>query len=256
MEPEVVTTEVAEVPEVSTEKVAEVKIEETVVVEQPPVQKKETAQEAIDRITRKRREAEREAEYWKNKALQTPEPVQPKVVEGRPKIDQFETTESYEDALLVWHENRKAKETTIAEHNRQRQESLKQFEDKSAALRTEHDDYDEVINAPIFTEVMKSVLLTSDNGPGLAYYLGSNRDIANKIAQLPADRQAYELGKLETQFLIAKKTKKVTTAPEPIVPGSGMGGASKIDESKLNDDEWFKLEQERLKNKLKKRTGG
>ena len=62
MEPEVVTTEVAEVPEVPTEKVAEVVVEEPVIVEKPPVQKKETAQEAIDRITRKRREAERETD--------------------------------------------------------------------------------------------------------------------------------------------------------------------------------------------------
>jgi len=260
MEPEVTTTEeVAEVPEVVNEQVVEAENKETppaeaAIVEEP---KKPSAQERINEITRKRREAEREAEYWKNKALQS-EPVKPKPVipEGRPKQDQFETTESYEDALLTWHEKRREAEISLVEQNRRKEESVKQFNNKADAMRVEHEDYDEVISAPIFTDSMKDVLLTSDNGPELAYYLGTNRDIANKIAKLPASLQPYELGKLETQFLLSKKTKKITAAPEPIVPGGATGGASKIDESKLSDDEWYKLEQQRLKEKLKKRTGG
>lgn len=260
MEQEVITAEAAEVevPEVVAEEVVETEAPtgEPAIAEEAP--KKPSAQERINEITRKRREAEREAEYWKNKALQTQAPDQPKpaIPTGRPKIDQFETSESYEDALLSWHENRRAAETSLVEQNRRKAESVKQFNEKADALRAAHEDYDDVIAAPIFTESMKAVLLTSDTGPELAYYLGINRDIAMKIAGLPAERQAYELGKLETQYLISKKTKKLTTAPDPIVPIGAMGSPTVIDESKLNDDDWYKLELKKKREKLKQRTGG
>jgi len=256
MEPEVTPTEVAEVPEVSTEKVAEVVIEEPVIVEQPPVQKKETAQEAIDRITRKRREAEREAEYWRNKALQPPV-VEPKPVPtGRPTVSQFETTEAYEDALMQWHDSKRVAEKNLAERRRSQEQAFSRFDEKAEAERAEHDDYDDVVKAPVFTDTMKAVLLTIENGPGLAYYLGSNTKEANRIAKLPPEQQSYEIGKLETQYLIAKKTRKVPGAPDPLTPVGSTSGISKIDESKLSDDEWYRLEQQKLKEKLKKRTGG
>ena len=258
MEPEVTTAEAAvETPEVPVETGEETPATETL-VETPPEPKKKTAQERIDEITRKRREAEREAEYWKSKALQSPEPpkpVQAPVGEARPKVDQFETVEAYEDALLTWHERKRTIESSLTEQNKRKKQAVETFNSKADALRAEYDDYDDVINAPIFTDMMKSVLLTSENGPELAYHLGLNRSIADKIAKLPAELQPYELGKLETHYLLQKKNKKTSTAPAPISPIGATGEATKIDESKLSDDDWFRLEQKRKLEKLKKLRG-
>jgi hypothetical protein len=97
------TEEVAqeEVKEEKTEEVVEeVKTEEVV---EPP--KKKSAQDRIDELTRKWRDKERDAEFWRSKALQKeqeqkpPEPVAPNIPR-RPTLDQFETTEQYEDALF------------------------------------------------------------------------------------------------------------------------------------------------------------
>ena len=263
MEEQVVTPpDGAEVVPPSTEQVAEavpeVKPDEPVVKETPEeTAKKKTAQERINEITRLRREAEREAEYWRAKALQTeqPKPAPKPAADGRPKVADFGTVEEYEDALLNWHEGRRTREMTLAEKNKRKQEAVQQFEEKANTLRVEHEDYDEVISRPVFTDAMKDVLLSSENGPGLAYYIASHKDIANRIARMPAELQSYELGKLETEYLIAKKTKKVTSAPEPIKPIGATGGPSSIDESKLDDNEWFKLEQKRRLDKLKSKGG-
>jgi len=91
----------------------------------------------------------------------------------------------------------------------------------------------------------------------VSYYLGrpENRAITDRIRSLSPQEQVYELGKLEAQLIIAQKTKKTTTAPEPIKP-VGITGKMDVDESKLSDDEWFALEEKRRLEKLKKKYGG
>jgi hypothetical protein len=261
MELELNTTEVAEVvPKgVVAEEVlkeGEVKPDESASPD-PAVapKKKETAeirkarlQREIDELVWRKREAER--------ALQSePAKPQPTSRAGRPKVDQFETVEAYEDALLTWHETKRATELTLVEQNKKKKEAVETFNAKADSLRAQYDDYDEIISAPIFTETMKNVLLTSENGPELAYEFGKNRAVADKIAKLPPELQPYEIGKFETQYMLSKKNKKTTTAPTPINPIGATGETTKIDESKLDDNEWYKLEQKRKLEKLKKLRG-
>jgi hypothetical protein len=224
---------------------------------QPKEPRKKTAQERIDELTKKRREAEREAEYWKERALRGKDAdqktVQPEPKEKRPSVDNFDSVEEYENALFKWHDSVKEQETSRIEQSRKHKEMVDSFNSKADAMRAEYDDYDEVINAPIFTPTMRNVLLASDNGHEMAYHLGLNRNIADKIAKLPEEMQLYELGKLETQYLFQKKQKKASSAPAPISPLGATGETTKIDESKLSDDEWYKLEKKRRIDKLNKR---
>ena len=223
----------------------------------PKEPRKKTAQERIDELTKKRREAEREAEYWKEKALRNSgvEQKESQLEEKgkRPNVRDFETVEDYENALFKWHDDIKEHKSSSAEKMRKHKEMVDSFNSKADAIRAEHDDYDDIINAPIFTPTMKDILFASDNGPELAYYLGLNRNIADKIAKLPVNLQIYELGKLETQYMLQKKQRKSSSAPAPISPLGATGETTKIDESKLSDDEWYKLEKKRRIDKLNKR---
>ena len=261
------TEEVAE--EVATEEAVPVDdptppVEDTTDDDAPqlPPPKKRTAQERIDELTKARRTAEREAEKWKEEALRAKEDKQPtptaSTEPSRPVISNFDTTEAYEDALIEWHDARKAAKTRAAEIQQRNEETLRTFNEKDKPLREQYDDFDEVVEAPVFTAAMRLALLNSDNGPMVAYFLGrpENIDTAEKIKRLPVERQLYELGKLETSLLVAQKTKKVSGAPPPINPVGGAGGTGAVDESKLSDDEWYKLEQQRNKEKLKKKYGG
>lgn len=220
---------------------------------EPAEPRKKSAQERINEITRARREAEREAEYWRNLAVK-PEPA--KQTSDRPKVDDFETTEEYEDALISWHDNKRAAASGMAEQQRRQSEMLRTFNEKASALRKTHEDFDEMIESPVFTDTMREVVLSADTGPELAYYLGSNRDVANKIARLPSTLQPYEIGKLETQIKLAQKTKKVTSAPAPLSPiGSTTGGGEK-DPSKMSTEEWMRWDKEQRLEKIKRKLGG
>jgi len=104
---------------------------------------------------------------------------------------------------------------------------------------------------------MREALLQSENGPQVAYHLGrpENWDLANKIRELSPTRQLYELGKLETQLLVVKQTKKVTAAPPPIKPVGITGGGEK-DPSKMSTEEWMDWDKKQTIEKIKKRLSG
>lgn len=249
MPEEVVSTEVAEVEpiEPKTEEVASEEPKEEVVVP-----KKKTAQERIDELTRKRRDAERDAEYWRKKALEKePAPVETPAIPPRPKLDQFESTEAYEDALLAWNDRQKEIKAQAEKQHTEQQTALQTFQERAQKVRQEYDDFDEVVEQPIFSQHMREALLYAENGPAVAYHLGTNPSEAARIRNLPPTVQLLELGKLETKLLLAKQTKKVSAAPPPPTP-VGMAGGGEVDESKLSTADWIKLDNQRRIDRIKK----
>jgi len=271
MEEQVKSTQVAEVTEGQTPPVEEVKetkpVEETAttpptetpLLEQP---RKKTAQERIDEITRARRQAEREADYWKRVAqerAQEPQ-VQPQTpqIPTRPNINQYQTQEEYEDALFAWRDNKRYIETNSERMKRDLGEAQRSFNIRATKFREEHEDFDEVINNPVFSPAMSIALLKSENGPEVAYFLGlpENRPVVEKISNLPVEVQLYELGKLETNLLLAKKTRKIPSAPSPITPVGGSGTGAEEDPSKMSTEAWMEWEKKTRMDKLKKKYGG
>lgn len=256
-EVEEVTEEVVESAEAADETQADELAEEVVDEVVDPPKPKKTAQERINEVTRLRREAEREAEYWKNKALEKDEPKPiPTQPTGRPTIDQYETTEQYEDALFEWRDSVKQAEINATNQEKEEAEQLRVFNQRAAELRKNYADFDEVIESEVFTPNMRLAILNSDKGPQLAYHLGlpENRDLAEKIRDLPTHMQSYEIGKLDSRLSIAKKTKTVTNAPNPIKP-VGISGGGEEDPSKMTTAEWMAWDQARQVEKAKQKLG-
>lgn len=226
-----------------------------------PAKPKQTVQERINEITYKMREEEREKEYWKNLALGEKEPLDPPPpkpsTEGRPSQVNYESVEEYEDALFDWRDAKRNSETLAKTQEEEKKEALSEFNKNAAKLRAEHEDFDEVINAPVFTDPMKDALFASENGPLVAYHIAKNREVADKIKTLSPERQIYEMGKLEERLILAQKTIKTTAAPEPIIP-VGTTGAPEIDPSKMNTEDWMEWNKEqeikKIKSKLEPRA--
>ena len=251
---------VEETPKVEPTAGAEDPVEEPPLVIPPP--RKKTAQERIDELTWARRQAEREAQYWKDLAAQKKVQEQPEAplsdgMPQRPVISHFDSTEAYEDALLQWHDARRTAQTRAEETRRKAEEAAYKFQERAKPLKEQYEDFDEVVENPVFSPAMRAALLNSENGPEIAYFLGrpENSTTASKIRALPVERQIYELGKLEASLLVAKKQKKVPQAPPPINP-VGMGTGGEPDPSKMSTAEWMEWDKRRTMERLKKKLGG
>lgn len=212
----------SEAPEVEEELKPEEGSESSPEAEEKP--KANSASKRIDELTKKRRDAERDRDYWRQQAMSN-QPEKPKdpVDEPLKTLADFE----YDEAKYQQHIFDKARSGAVEEAQRVIKEDQSQqtstrrvasFEAKELEFAKSVDDYQDVArdnDLPV-TQVMADVVTEMDNGPEVLYYLGKNPDLAYEIAQMPGLTAARELGRIEAKIqLQEKKGEKVSKAPVP-----------------------------------------
>ena len=207
------TTDVTATPEVaeSTPEVAET---------QPA---KTFSQEELDAAIGKR--LAREQRKWEREQAQRAAETQ--IVKAAPTAtaDQFESTEAYAEALAY----QKAEEL-IAKREAAKQQSqvLESYHDLEEEARAKYDDFEQVAYNPKLpvTNVMAETIQSSEIGPELAYYLGSNPKEAERISRMTPLSQAKEIGKIEAKLAAEPPVKRTTSAPAPISPVTARNSGS------------------------------
>jgi hypothetical protein len=192
--------------------------------------KKSKVQERIDELTAKRREAEREAQYWREQAEKSikPEKANVDVEPVKPKFDDFSDIDEYEAAVekyasdkAAYQESQVIKRQTELQKQFEEQQRAATFAAKSAEFAAGHPDFYATVQNPSLTisTEMAEAIRASDRGPELAYHLGKNPELAAQIAGLPASTQYMTLGRLEATLTAPAPTPvALTKAPPPVKP--------------------------------------
>ena len=215
------------------------------VAENQPV--KTFSQEELDAAIGKR--LAREQRKWeREQAARQTVPVAPKEM---PSIDNFESTDAYAEALAL----RKAEEL-VAQRDRQKEQAqvVEAYSEREEKARDKYDDFEDVVYNPKLriTDVMAESIQSSDNGPDLAYWLGSNPKEAERIARLSPILQAKEIGKIEVRLADNPPVKKSTSAPTPISPVTARSSGSPSHDTTdprsiktMTTSEWIEAERNR-----------
>lgn len=236
VEPEAVVTE-----EITQEESGETTAPESVEPAAEP--KRDRVQERIDKITREKYDALREAEYLRGQleAQKQPKPVET-VQDVKPvKMEDFDTEEAYITAQV----NRQTQERIdIAMRERDervRNDSVRAdrdrvneaFKGRCDAFSANNPDFEAVAfnSAVQASEAVVEAVVMSDNGPAVAYHLGKNPAEAARISALSPTLAAIEIGKIESK-LNAPQAKTLTQATAPHEPV----GAGSSTETGLRDD--------------------
>lgn len=169
-------------------------------------------------------------------------------------LSQFDTVEEYTDALAIQKAKQLIETQKEQEYKAKLSDNYHEIEDK---IRDRYSDFDQVAYNPkiTITPAMAESIYSSDIGPEIAYYLGSNPKEASRIASLSLVGQAKEIGKLEVS-LVNTPVKKTTNAPEPIKPLSSKASNQSFDTtdprstSTMSTSDWIKAERERQIKKL------
>jgi hypothetical protein len=259
MPEETATEEVAE--ETTTEEmVEEVAVTEEVSEEEAveEVPKKQTAQERIDEITWKFREAERQANYWKKLASEEPRPAKEEAestdILARPVIDNFETTAEYEDALFGWYDKKRVDADKVKAHTKTVKENIGVFNKNAAEFKKTHKDFSKVIEAPVFTDTMRNVLFTMEGGPEIAYHIAKNPQVGSEFGKLSPTQQIFKIAEIRNEIKLAHSTRTITGASEPIEPVGDTGHQEK-DPDKMTTEEWMAWNKKRDMAMLEKKIG-
>jgi hypothetical protein len=250
-----------EVPGETQEVVEET--QESVVEESTPepgeVKYTKNVEKRIGKITREKYELAQqlekvrlENEKLKGTSTRPPRPNIQSFTDEYGNLDSDRDNESiaaYEDNLYTWRENQRSAENMKITAQANQEARMEDFHERAEAVRAKHDDFDEAISKPIFTDHVINELFETD--PEVVYYLATNEKEAIKFNNMPPSKVGRELGKLEEK--INSLSKKTSSAPEPITPVGGTGVLP--DSNNLSDDEWFKTEEQRRLNDLKKKVG-
>ncbi len=203
--------------------------------EKPP--EKGGVQRRIDELTKARRLAEAEAEFWREKVLgaassEKPAAEKPK---GKPNPADFETTEAYLDARDEWVRNDTLRlaDERIQKSERERDQRTEQeiladdWGEKEATITEKHPDYEEV-TATAFEALQSTkgpaqaavahVVQYSEVGPELLYYLGQHPEEVRRIAQLHPTQAALALGRIEGRLVTETEGGDEKTPPPPRAP--------------------------------------
>jgi len=221
--------------------------EDTRPEEQTTETTKTFTQEELDAIVGKR--LAREQRKWEREQAQKAAPTAPSEL---PAPDQFESVETYAKAYA----ERMLQEREV---QKQRSEYLEAYHDREEDARAKYEDFEQVAYNPNLriTTVMAETIQTSDVGPDVAYYLGSNPKEAERISQMPPILQAKEIGKIEAKLVSNPPVKKSSSAPAPIAPVTARSsGAPAYDTTDprsiktMTTSEWIAADRARQIKKL------
>ena len=218
------------------------------------VEEKKYSQAEIDAMIGKR--LAREQRKWERE--QANRQAETQVLRAAPtaSADQFESTEAYADALAL----QKAEEL-VARRDAAKQHSqvLESYQEREETARDKYDDFDQVAYNPKLpiTNVMAEAIQSSDIGPELAYYLGTNPKDADRISRMTPLSQAKEIGKIEAKLASDPPVKRTTSAPAPISPVTARSSGSPAFDTTdprsiktMTDSQWIEADRARQMKKL------
>lgn len=200
-----------------------------------------TAQDRINDLTRARREAERERDFYKGLVSQ-PTPNSAPEAADKPTPDSFDTYDAYVEALTDWKVEQTLHKQSSAKAQ-QTEEMVKQanWQSKLEAAQSSLPDYATVVGSseiPVAPHVYEA-LLDSDRGPELAYHMAQHPEVAAELNKLSPVKAAIMLGRLETA-LATPVAKPTTKAPAPINP-IRSAPARQTDLSKASMDDYIEM---------------
>lgn len=219
---------------------------------EPPIPK--GVQKRIDRAVRQKYEAEARAKMLEERLARleqqsAPQYRAPQQDAGEPTIDKFENFDQYVAAKAEYIA-RKQIEATLSEREKRQMEAYEAAERQKTAeswhkrlvqATAEMPDFEDVLassDVPM-SPPMQQLIMESDVGPKLAYYLATHPDEASQIVSMPPIRMVAALGRIEERLQSQVVAKKPTSAPPPLKSVGGKA-SSKKSPADMTDAEYAK----------------
>jgi hypothetical protein len=212
-EPEAVEAAPGEVDTTTTQPVEEQPSEDQEQEQQEP---RQFTQEELDKIVAaEKAKVERKLRRELAEKANAPRPlVQPKPEDYANQADYIEAAAQFKAEQIVAEKEAKQQQAAVRDS----------YDDREEAIRAKYSDYEEVAlldtdkGGPAISNTMAEVIMESEIGPEIAYYLGKNVEESKQIWAMKPALQAAALGKIEAKLTAKPPAKPASNAPEPITP--------------------------------------
>ena len=230
--------------------------------EQPSGKQRGKLQKSFDKKTWQLREAQREAEYWREVAMrampaqppsaqpatpQAPQPPDPSKYQGGEWDPEFQRARdayvkdaaAHEAEMRLW---RRVQQAAMAQHQQRAQADFQAkaetFQERQAAFAAGVEDYHEAAGVALATlgrnravaDTIADAIADSDAAPEVLYFLGKNPAEARALAQMTPAAAARHVGRIEARLARERDAATAATkAPRPPQTVGGGGGRAHAD---------------------------
>lgn len=159
-------------------------------------------------------------------------PSEPAKAEGKPKLEDFQTLEEYQEALTDWKLDQREKAKAEAEakraHDTAEREAFETWAKREKAAKKAHEDYEDTLETVTIPDgpgvpAARQAMLESELGAEILYHLAKQPNELKRIAALSPVSAVREIGKLEAALQKSSSapengTPRITGAPKPPPP--------------------------------------
>ena len=181
------------------------------------------------------------------------EPAPAAAPPGRPDKDKYANVDDYVQDMVKWTLEERARLDTQQKIEQYKQEAFANYNRELENARDTYSDFDDVLRQEMtIPELARDVMFEMDNGPEVAYYLGTHPETVGKLLEYNAPfrrggqaRIVAELYKISDQLGessqsapvksngSSKTTRTAPRRPEPIEPVRGGSAKVAVDPDKL-----------------------
>lgn len=247
---------------------------------------KSRAQERIEELVAERNALREYGKYLREQVesqRKTPVEAAPQAAQPQAKVEDAPTLEDagfdpvkhskMQNEWINKQVDKKVEQAVQQFTNRQTEQNIRStFESRAAKFSEQAKDFQTIVSNPALPTLAREAskeILTSENGPAIAYHLGRNPDLATRISRMDPFAQVKALGRLEEQIVrtvadstvtskepsnkpVPVKQALVTKAPPPPKPVTSGSGVIQKDVSLMDMDEF--VANERNKKLLDRQT--
>jgi hypothetical protein len=217
----------------------------------------------IDRLTRENEELKRQLAGAQAPPKPQDKPSEPAST-GKPKLEDFQTLEAYQEALTDWKFDQREQQRKDADARAAADAAIRKeqetWQGKEKAARKAHSDYDDLIDTvtiPAGPGVLaaRQAMLEDENGAEMLYFLARHPAELERIAGLSPASAVLAIGKLSATLTPATDNGKprITGAPKP-PPPSGRPTrtvSDSVDDPAVQRDftRWAKARETQIKGR-------
>jgi hypothetical protein len=205
-------------------------------------------QKRLDELTREKYDAQRRADAMQaqldramamleqSRGGKAPEPA-PVDVNAPPDPERYPEGELDRGYLRDMARHEARQELAMFQAEQERQRTVADIRTREDAARAKYADYNEVVSGERLAPLLQGnpgvveILATHEQGPDLAYYLGSHPEELQALARMRPAHAAVRLGQLISTLTPQEPPatpRPVSKAPAPISPLRGSGAAPAI----------------------------
>lgn len=198
----------------------------------------------------------KEKRKWERQQLEkanVPAPMaEPKPADFKSQVEYIEAVATYKAEQIVAQREAEKQQKAVSES----------YADREETAREKYSDYEKVAyldtkdGGPAISTPMAEVIMESEIGPEIAYYLGKNVEESKKIWAMKPLAQAAAIGKIEAALSAKAPAKPASSAPDPIKPvGGGRTTSASVNPSnpesvkKLSTEEWIAARNKQVQNR-------